>query len=73
MPGLADVCGICAREFPFSLQRCAVCRKAVCGDCVVRMSRGVFCGHICAHAFFYGGDEDVEEGEARVEEYDAEE
>ncbi len=61
MPGLADRCGVCAREFGFSLQRCGVCRKPVCADCLVRMSGGVFCGRICAHAFFYGGDEDTED------------
>ncbi len=61
MPGLADRCGVCAGEFLFSLPRCGFCHKAVCGSCAARMGGSVFCGKSCAHAFFYGGEEDVED------------
>ena len=61
MPGLADRCGVCARQFNFSLARCGFCHKAVCGDCLTRMAGSVFCGRTCSHAFFYGGDEEIDE------------
>jgi hypothetical protein len=62
MPGLADICGACKKSFPFGLPRCLTCHKPVCADCVVRMAGSVFCGRVCAHAFFFGGDEDADEG-----------
>ncbi len=68
MPGLVDRCAVCSRQYPYSLARCAVCRRSVCGDCVVRMAGAVFCGRVCAHAFHYGGAEDVDEDEREPEE-----
>ena len=66
MPGLADRCAICNRDFPFSLGRCGSCRKVVCGGCGVRVGGNLFCGRECGHTFYYGGDEDVEDS-ARTE------
>ncbi|HEY7370207.1 MAG TPA: hypothetical protein VIA29_09990 [Thermoanaerobaculia bacterium] len=62
MPGLADRCMLCRREFPFSLPRCNMCRKAVCSSCNFRIGGSLFCSKECGHAFFYGGQEDVEDG-----------
>jgi len=61
MPGLADSCEVCKRQFQFSLPRCGFCHRTVCGDCSSRMAGAIFCGRQCAHSFFYGGDEDVGE------------
>jgi hypothetical protein len=61
MPGLADRCEVCKQEFPFSLSRCGFCHKVVCGSCSIRVGGSLFCGRECGHAFFYGGDEDVDE------------
>ena len=61
MPGLADRCAVCRREFPFSLGRCGFCHKVVCGDCSTRAGGNLFCSRECGHAFFYGGEEDVED------------
>jgi hypothetical protein len=61
MPGLADACGVCKREFQFSLPRCGFCHRTVCGDCASRTAGAIFCSRLCAHSFFYGGEEDVEE------------
>jgi hypothetical protein len=64
MPGLTDICGACKQSFPFGLPRCLTCHKPVCADCVVRMAGSVFCGRVCAHAFFFGADEDADEGQS---------
>lgn len=61
MPGLADRCAVCGKEFTFSLPRCAFCRKAFCSSCSVRVGGSSFSSKECGHAFFYGGQEDVEE------------
>ncbi len=61
MAGLSDVCGACKNSFAFGLPRCLTCHKPVCSDCAVRMAGSVFCGRVCAHAFFFGADEDVDE------------
>jgi len=61
MPGLVDRCGVCGKQFSYSLQRCATCGKPACSDCAVRMARSVFCGKVCAHVFHFGGHEDVDE------------
>jgi len=63
MPGLSDRCGVCAREFQFSLSRCAFCHKAFCSDCSFRVGGSAFCSKQCGHAFFYGSDEEVEEAD----------
>jgi len=62
MPGLADVCGACKQSFAFGLPRCQMCHKPVCTDCAVRMAGSVFCSRVCSHSFFFGADEDVDEG-----------
>ena len=68
MPGLTDSCAICKRDFGFSLPRCGFCHRVVCGDCSSRMAGAIFCSRLCAHSFFYGGDEDVgEDSDERVE------
>ncbi len=61
MAGLADHCGPCGQEFPYALPICPMCRKAVCDRCAVRMGGNTFCGTPCAHAFFFGGQEDIED------------
>jgi len=61
MAGLADHCGVCGTELSFALPICPICKKAVCGDCAFRMGGSVFCGSPCANAFFFGGQEDVED------------
>jgi hypothetical protein len=63
MSGLSDHCGACAQEFPYALPRCPICKKAVCEECAVRMGGSTFCGTQCAHAFFFGGEEEVSESE----------
>jgi hypothetical protein len=66
MPGLIDICGVCQQEFLFSLPRCAMCRRAVCSSCGIRVGGAAFCSKACGHSFFYGGEldtEDREEGE----------
>jgi hypothetical protein len=64
MPGLADQCGVCQEKFAFSLPRCPICHRAVCDSCSFRMGGSVFCSRTCGHAFFYGGDEEIQEGDA---------
>jgi hypothetical protein len=39
-----------------------MCRKAVCSSCNFRIGGSLFCSKECGHAFFYGGQEDVEDG-----------
>jgi hypothetical protein len=64
MPGLTDVCGSCGQEFQYALPRCPVCHKPVCEECVHRMGGSAFCSTECAHAFFFGGEEEIAEAEA---------
>ncbi len=64
VPGLSDHCGICGLEFLFALPRCPICHKSVCDGCAKRMGGSTFCGTECAHAFFFGGDEEISEAEA---------
>ena len=64
VPGLSDHCGICGLEFLFALPRCPICHKSVCDGCAKRMGGSTFCGTECAHAFFFGGDEEMSEAEA---------
>ncbi|HTR04249.1 MAG TPA: hypothetical protein VMN82_13740 [Thermoanaerobaculia bacterium] len=61
MAGLADRCGVCGTELAFALPICPICKKAVCEGCAFRMGGSVFCGSACANAFFFGGQEDVED------------
>ena len=68
MAGLSDYCGRCNQEFPYALPRCPICRKPICDTCAVRMGGSSFCGTDCAHGFFFGGDEEVDE--SRVTEYE---
>ena len=70
MPGLADICGVCKQKYPFSLPRCAMCRKPVCSSCGSRVGGAAFCSKACSHSFFYGGAadiEDLEEGDEPAE------
>lgn len=64
MAGLSDNCGRCNQEFQFALPRCPICHRAICDDCAVRMGGSSFCSTDCAHAFFFGGDEEVDESAA---------
>ena len=57
----ADHCVGCGQDFPYALPACQTCRKAACEACAVRMGGNVFCSKPCAHAFFFGGQEDVED------------
>jgi len=61
MAGLSDHCGRCDQEVAYALPRCPICHKAICDECAVRMGGASFCGADCAHAFFFGGDEEVDE------------
>jgi hypothetical protein len=57
--GLSDLCGRCRQEIPYALPRCPICRRPICDDCVVRMGGSSFCSTECAHAFFFGGEDEV--------------
>jgi hypothetical protein len=50
------------------LNRCPLCHKTVCENCAVRRGGCVFCGDLCAHAFFFGESDDADEPETQVEE-----
>jgi hypothetical protein len=63
MAGLSDHCAICTQEFLYALPRCPICHKSVCDGCAKRMGGNTFCGTDCSHAFFFGGEEEIEEGE----------
>ena len=64
MAGLSDHCGVCNTEFPFALPRCPICHKPVCDACAKRMGGSTFCSTDCAHAFFFGGEDEISEAEA---------
>jgi len=64
MAGLSDNCGSCNTEFPYALPRCPICHKSVCEACAIRMGGSTFCGTDCAHAFFFGGDDEIAELDA---------
>ena len=66
--GLSDNCAKCDQEFPYSLPRCPMCRKAVCEACSTRMGGNTFCGTDCSHAFFFGTQDEVDESGAPVDE-----
>jgi hypothetical protein len=69
MPGPFDGCQICGEAFSYNLTRCPLCHRTVCDSCAVRRGGCVFCGDLCAHAFFFGeSDEDSETPEAQREE-----
>jgi hypothetical protein len=57
--GLADHCSVCGQEYMFALPRCPICRKSVCDGCSVRMGGNAFSSTECAHAFFFGGEDEV--------------
>ena len=59
-------CGLASRDRTaasrsFALPICPICKKAVCETCAFRMGGSIFCGSPCANAFFFGGQEDVED------------
>ena len=58
---LDDNCSRCNGQFPYALPKCPGCRKQVCEPCSFRMGGSVFCSSECANAFFFGGQEDVED------------
>jgi hypothetical protein len=57
--GLTDACSVCGQSFMFALPRCPICRKSVCDGCAVRMGGSTFSSTECAHAFFFGGEDEV--------------
>ncbi len=61
MSGLADRCGVCGSELSYALPICPICKKAVCDTCAVRMGGSIFCTSACAHAFFFGDQDEVED------------
>ena len=61
MPGSGDRCAVCGNDLGYTLPRCGFCHKSVCNDCAVRVGGSVFCSRACAHNFFFGGDDDVDE------------
>jgi hypothetical protein len=62
--GLTDACSRCGQVFQYALNRCPSCHKSVCEECVHRMGGSAFCSTECAHAFFFGGEEEIAEAEA---------
>ena len=59
-----DICEVCGQKFSFGLPRCTICRKRFCDSCGVRRGGALFCGNLCAHAFYFGdSDEDTETSE----------
>ena len=49
--------------------RCTICHKTFCDSCGVRRGGALFCGDMCAHAFYFGeGDEDSDASEGDAEE-----
>ena len=57
--GLSDHCSVCGQEFMFALPRCPICHRSVCDSCSVRMGGNAFSSTECAHAFFFGGEDEV--------------
>lgn len=41
--------------------RCSVCRKTFCDSCGVRRGGALFCGSLCAHAFYFGESDEESE------------
>ena len=68
VPVPVDGCQVCGEAFSYSLNRCALCHKTVCETCSVRRGGCVFCGDLCAHAFFFGESDDADGPESQVEE-----
>lgn len=64
VPGLSDNCGICGLEFLYALPRCPICHKSVCDGCAKRMGGSTFCSTECSHAFFFGGEDEIEDADA---------
>lgn len=61
MSSSIDSCQVCGKKQSYSLMRCSVCRKTFCDSCGVRRGGALFCGDLCAHAFYFGeSDEDAE-------------
>jgi hypothetical protein len=58
VPGLGDLCAICRQDLGYTLPNCRLCRKSVCGSCQVRRGGSIFCSRDCAHAFFFGGEDE---------------
>ena len=59
-----DSCQVCGQTFAYGLMRCTVCRKIFCDSCGVRRGGAIFCGDLCAHAFYFGdSDEETEASE----------
>src|ERR1700682_3567161 len=46
------------------LEKCSVCRKDFCPDCAHRALGRRFCSPDCSRAFFYGDQDDDEDGES---------
>lgn len=68
VPAPVDGCQVCNETFGYALNRCPLCHKTVCENCAVRRGGCVFCGDLCAHAFFFGESDDADEPETQVEE-----
>ena len=64
MSSSRESCQVCGKTFSFGLLRCTICHKSFCDSCGVRRGGAIFCGDLCAHAFYFGeGDEDTETSE----------
>ena len=68
VPSPTDGCQVCGETFSYSLNRCPLCHKTVCEGCSVRRGGCVFCGDLCAHAFFFGESDEADGPEFQVEE-----
>ena len=53
------ICVNCQKdEQDVTLLKCPICFKMVCHDCGRREYGRVFCSQDCAHAFFFGDDDE---------------
>lgn len=56
------VCSGCGgTEEVVRLERCQMCQKFYCPDCVYRATGRRFCSSECAKAYFYGETDDLED------------
>ena len=52
-------CANCERdEQDLRLEKCPICFKMICENCVVRLYGRSFCSRSCADQFFFGDDDD---------------
>ncbi len=66
-----QVCVGCGdTEANVRLERCPMCQKWFCPDCVYKATGRRFCSGACAKAFFYGDSDDLEDFDSGELDYD---